>query len=71
MGDVVSFKGDENTPRGAAEHLLKNIKDSDLTMCALVVQENGEVAITASPMSTERMYYLGGILQEFALDYNK
>ena len=50
MGDVIPILKKKGTPKIAAEQLLANVKESDL-----------------SPMSTERMYYLGGILQNFAM----
>lgn len=68
MGDVITLKRDD-TPRATAEQLLENVNDSDLTLIGMIVTKDGEITITSSPMSSERMHYLGGILTNFALSY--
>lgn len=67
MGDVIPIK-QEDTPKTAAEQLLANVKDTDLTLIGMIVQEDGAITITASPMASERMYYLGGILKNFVMN---
>ena len=68
MGDVIPLVN-KDTPKMAAEQALENIEDSDLTFMGMIVTADGEITITSSPMSSERMHYLGGILQNFALNY--
>ena len=68
MGDVISFKSGVETPLGAAEQLVENIAEGDLTCVGLIVNKDGEITITSSPISTERMHYLGGILMNYSIN---
>lgn len=68
MGDIVAFDSNKTTPEKALDNAKEMLEDGDRCVVSMIVRKDGEVMLVTSAITTERMYYLGGVLMNYALN---
>jgi hypothetical protein len=66
MSDVIPLTID--TPKDVARQLVVDTLEDDVSLVAVTLASDGSVRIHANPMSSDRMFYLGGLIQNFVLN---
>jgi len=57
-----------DTPRQVAMQILEDTAEDDVSLVCATLAEDGSVRIHANPMSSDRMYYLAALIQNFVLN---
>ena len=66
MAGVIPIKLD--TPKQVAMQIMEDTRDDDVSIVCVTLDADGIIHLHANPMKTDRMYYLGAMIQQYVLN---